>query len=72
MAKHLPLITRLIRQLSADKVPDARNEALGILRERGHVHKTSAVARCSSDHRRARHEIRDAVGRQVAPGREHD
>lgn len=41
MAKHLPLITRLTRQLSADKVPDARNEALAILRERGHVKKNS-------------------------------
>jgi hypothetical protein len=41
MPKHLPLITRLTRQLSADKVPDARNEALQILRERGHVHKNS-------------------------------
>lgn len=35
---HLPLITRLTRQLSADKVPDARSEAIRILRERGHVH----------------------------------
>lgn len=41
MAKHLPLITRLTRQLSADKVPDARAEALQILRERGHVHKNN-------------------------------
>lgn len=36
-----PLITRLTRQLSADKVPDARDEALRILRERGHVFKNS-------------------------------
>ena len=41
MPKFLPLITRLTRQLSADKVPDARDEALAILRERGHVHKNS-------------------------------
>jgi len=41
MAKHLPLITRLTRQLSADKVPDARDEALRILRERGHIRKNS-------------------------------
>lgn len=40
MTKHLPLITRLTRQLGA-KVPDARDEALRILRERGHVHKNS-------------------------------
>jgi len=37
----LPLITRLTRQLSADKVPDARNEALRILRERGHIYQNS-------------------------------
>lgn len=41
MPKHLPLITRLTRQLSADDVPDARAEALRILRERGHVRKNS-------------------------------
>jgi len=41
MAKHLPLLTRLTRQLSADKVPDARSEAIGILRERGHMRKNS-------------------------------
>lgn len=39
--KHLPLLTRLTRQLASDKVPDARNEAIGILRERGHMHKNS-------------------------------
>lgn len=37
----LPLITRLTRQLAADKVPDARDEAIRILRERGHVRKNS-------------------------------
>jgi hypothetical protein len=36
---HRSLITRLTRQLAG--VPDARNEALRILRERGHVHKNS-------------------------------
>lgn len=41
MPKFLPLITRLTRQLSADKVADARDEALRILRERGHVYKNS-------------------------------
>jgi hypothetical protein len=41
MAKHLPLITRLTRQLAADSVPDARAEALAILRDRGHVYKNS-------------------------------
>lgn len=41
MTKYLPLITRLTRQLSADDVPDARTEAIRILRERGHVHKQS-------------------------------
>lgn len=41
MQKHLPLITRLTRQLSKDDVEAPREEALRILRERGHVHKTS-------------------------------
>ena len=41
MAKHLPLITRLTRQLSADRVPEARAEALQILRDRGHIKKNS-------------------------------
>ncbi len=41
MAKHLPLITRLTRQLSKAEVPEARSEALTILRERGHVYKNS-------------------------------
>ena len=41
LAKHLPLITRLTRQLARDGVEDARNEALRILRERGHVKKSS-------------------------------
>lgn len=40
MAKHLPLITRLTRQIGA-QYPDAREEALRILRERGHMHQNS-------------------------------
>lgn len=39
--KHLPLITRLTRQLAADKVADARDEAIRILRERGHMKQNS-------------------------------
>lgn len=38
---HLPLITRLTRQLAATGQDDARNTALAILRERGHVCKNS-------------------------------
>jgi hypothetical protein len=41
MSKYLPLITRLTLQLGADAVPDARDEALRILRERGHVYQNS-------------------------------
>jgi hypothetical protein len=51
MSKHLPLITRLTRQLSADKVPDARAEALRILRERGHVYKNSERLTVEGKHR---------------------
>lgn len=39
MPKHLPLLTRLTRQLKG--VPDARDEAKAILRERGHMRKNS-------------------------------
>lgn len=41
MTKHLPLITRLTRQIGTADYPDAREEALRILRERGHVYKNS-------------------------------
>lgn len=35
--KHLPLLTRLTRQMAAHDTPNAREEAIGILRERGHM-----------------------------------
>lgn len=41
MKKHLPLLTRLTRQIGTAKYPDARDEALRILRERGHIKKNS-------------------------------
>ena len=41
--KHLPLKTRLTRQLSADGVDNASEEAVRILRERGHMHKNSEL-----------------------------
>jgi hypothetical protein len=41
MSKHLPLLTRLTRQLAASDTPDARDEAIRILRERGHMHQRS-------------------------------
>jgi hypothetical protein len=41
MIKHLPLITRLTRQIGTKEYPDARDEAKRILRERGHMHKNS-------------------------------
>lgn len=41
MSKHLPLITRLTRQIGTADYPDARDEAIRILRERGHVYKNS-------------------------------
>lgn len=39
--KHLPLKTRLTRQLAADGVANASEEAVRILRERGHMRKDS-------------------------------
>ena len=50
---HLPLLTRLTRQLSADNVPDARNEAIGILRERGHMYKNSETLTVAGHRRQA-------------------
>jgi hypothetical protein len=41
MAKHLPLITRLTRQIGTAAYPNAREEAVRILRERGHIKKNS-------------------------------
>lgn len=39
--KHLPLLTRLTRQLSKDDVENARDEAIAKLRERGHMKQNS-------------------------------
>jgi hypothetical protein len=63
MAKHLPLITRLTRQLSADNVPDARDEALRILRERGHVHKNSEKLTKAGQEREAMGPAKRAIDR---------
>jgi hypothetical protein len=41
MAKHLPLITRLTRQIGTAEYPNARDEAVRILRERGHIKQNS-------------------------------
>ncbi len=38
--KHLPLVTRLTRQIGNEKY-DARVEAVQILRDRGHMYKNS-------------------------------
>jgi hypothetical protein len=63
MAKHLPLLTRLTRQLSADKVPDARSEAIGILRERGHMHKNSEKLTKAGREREAMGPVARAIDR---------
>lgn len=63
MGKYLPLITRLTRQLSADGVPDARNEALQILRDRGHVHKNSEKLTKAGAEREAMGPARRAIDR---------
>lgn len=41
MTKHLPLVTRLTRQIGTADYPDARAETVRILRERGHMHQNS-------------------------------
>lgn len=60
---HLPLLTRLTRQLAADKVPDARNEAIGILRERGHMHQNSERLTVAGRERDAMGPARRAIDR---------
>lgn len=51
--KHLPLITRLTRQIGTKDYPDAREEAIRILRERGHVHKNSEELTAAGKRREA-------------------
>jgi hypothetical protein len=41
MTKHLPLVTRLTRQIAKHGTPNAHDEAVTILRERGHMHQNS-------------------------------
>lgn len=41
MTKHLPLLTRLTKQIGTKEYPDARDEAKRILRERGHMYQNS-------------------------------
>lgn len=66
MPKHLPLLTRLTRQLSADSVPDARDEAIGILRERGHMHKNSEKLTKEGERRDAMGPAGRAIDRAAA------
>jgi hypothetical protein len=40
-SNHLPLLTRLTRQIGTKDYPDARDEAKRILRERGHMYQNS-------------------------------
>ena len=62
MAKHLPLITRLTRQIGA-QYPDAREEAIRILRERGHVKKKSEELTVAGKVREAMGPIGRAIDR---------
>lgn len=41
MPKHLPLVTRLTKQIGTANYPNAHEEAVRILRERGHMHQNS-------------------------------
>jgi hypothetical protein len=60
---YLPLITRLTRQLAKDKVPDARDEALQILRDRGHIYKNSERLTVAGEKREAMGPVRRAIDR---------
>jgi hypothetical protein len=67
MAKHLPLITRLTRQIGA-QYPDAREEALRILRERGHVKKNSEALTVAGKVREAMGPEKRAIDRAAKQG----
>lgn len=53
MAGHQKLLTRLTRQLGGDHVPDARDEAIRILRERGHMKPDSEALTAAGKRREA-------------------
>ena len=62
MAKHLPLLTRLTRQIGNKKY-DAHAEAVGILRERGHMHKNSEKLTKEGERRDAMGPVKRAIDR---------
>lgn len=66
MTKHLPLLTRLTRQLGAKDVPDARNEAITILRERGHMKQRSEELTVAGKKREALGPAGRAIDRAAA------
>jgi hypothetical protein len=53
MSKHLPLVTRLTRQIGTKDYPTAHEEAVRILRERGHMRKNSEVLTKEGERREA-------------------
>lgn len=59
----LPLLTRLTRQLAKADVPDARDEALTILRDRGHIKKNSEELTVEGKKREAMGPVRRAIDR---------
>ena len=63
MSKRVSLITRLTRHLADDGVPDARDEALTILRERGHVKKNSTELTVAGKKREAMGPAERAIDR---------
>lgn len=63
MTKHLPLLTRLTRQLAASGTPDARDEAIRILRERGHMHPVTEQLTAAGRKREAMGPAKRAIDR---------
>jgi hypothetical protein len=60
---YLPLKTRLTRQLAASGTPDASDEAIRILRERGHMKKNNEELTVAGKKREAMGPAKRAIDR---------
>jgi hypothetical protein len=68
MPKYLPLLTRLTRHIDPKVYPDARDEAVRILRERGHMYKNSERLTKAGQEREAMGPIKRAIDRAAKQG----
>lgn len=63
MPNHLPLVTRLTRQIAKHGTPNARDEAVTILRERGHMYQNSERLTVAGQKREDMGPVRRAIDR---------